>query len=374
MKTFVVIGIVVVVIGSVGYFNFVADKKTNETTVRTAPVVSGPFTGSFLSRGKLIARKKQQLVALTSGIISDKAFSLGKFIAKGTTIATVRLLEPELRKKRQDLEYALLDLQILQDQLQQAIELLKAKAVSQKEVRELKTRVYKQERLVSNLREDITEKAIWPDFDGLLIEKTFRDGDRVGSGTVLATIVDTSSFAVELSVSQRHIANVVINQNVELRSQTFQGTRSGNVLEIARSATSRQGAQFGPGETEPDFVVLTSFERLPIDNVLLGAQLDGRFILQVKNETLSIPAEALLYRQDSSVVFVASQGCARKRIVLPGLSNDRFIEIVQGLTASDTVVTFGNLDVDDGMAIRNAQFQPLYDKAKPRNKPNFFAF
>ena len=203
--------------------------------VRVEPVRQGKFIASTLGQGKLIARKKEQLVSLIGGVIIDKNLSVGQFLQEGSEIAVLRLLEPELRKKKQELEYALLDLDILKGQVQQSEDLLKVKAISERELKELKIRNYKQEKFVQELREEVSNKPILISLSGLLVEKFFHDGDRVNAGAALAVMVDTSSFAVEILVGQHQIPFIHLGQRVEFSSQTFQGNRLGTVLELPRN-------------------------------------------------------------------------------------------------------------------------------------------
>jgi hypothetical protein len=53
------------------------------------------------------------------------------------------------------------------------------------------------------------------------------------------------------------------------------------------------------------------------------------------------------------------------------LVNERLVEIERGISPGDTVITIGNLDVDEGAAIKTAEKLATDDQAKPRNRPNF---
>ncbi|MHB8338667.1 MAG: efflux RND transporter periplasmic adaptor subunit [Ignavibacteriaceae bacterium] len=373
MKSIIIIGILLIILSSVGYFYFSGDgKNLKPIEVHVTPVQRGTFMASTLGTGKLIARRKEQLVSMISGIVIDKGKSVGQFLPKGTVVAKVRLLEPDLRKKQRDLEYALLDLGILKEQVQQSEDLIKAKAISEVEVKELKIRKYKQEKQVQDLRQEASDYLVQTSFNGMLVAKFFDNGDHISEGTTLATIVDTSSYAVEVLVGQHQILSIKLGQRVQFTSQTFQGERWGKVLEITRSANNSQSNQLGNGETEPQFRILANIETLPFDNMFLGSQIDARFIIEVKRQALFIPMEAILYRNDTTMVYILSCGLAQKRIVKPGLSNDQFIEIVDGLTPKDTVVTLGNLDIKDGDSITIDQQN--YDKTKSHDKLNFFTF
>jgi multidrug efflux pump subunit AcrA (membrane-fusion protein) len=175
-------------------------------------------------------------------------------------------------------------------------------------------------------------------------------------------------------VSQHNIPYIHPGQKVQFVSQLFQGIRMGKVLKIAKSSFNSQLNQPEPVGIEPEFAVLASIVTAKSDNLLLGAQIDARFVVKEKSMTICIPAEAFLYKNDSSLVFVANNGSARRRTIQIGLANDCFLEVTSGLTAADTVITFGNLDVFEGCTITTDENKYSNDQAKPKNKLNLPEF
>ena len=131
-------------------------------------------------------------------------------------------------------------------------------------------------------------------------------------------------------------------------------------MNFQETAANTQSNQFGSVETEPQFTILASIETVPFDNFLLDSQIDSRFVIQEKQQTFFIPIETLLYRKDYTMVFILSHGLAQRRIVKVGLSNDQFVEVVSGLSLQDTIVTQGNLDIEDGTPITSTSEQ-IYD-------------
>jgi len=377
MIRIIIIGLLVILLGSAGYFYFFAERQgPAPVPVKLFPVQQGRFTASVLAHGKFIARKKESLASPIAGVVHDKGFMLGQFLSKGSVVASISLLETEMLKKQQDFEFAKIDLEILNEQFQQSEELLHAKAVSEREFKELKIRKYKQEKLVQNLQDELSDKRIRTGFNGVLVEKLFRDGDRVSAGAVLCTIVDPRSFAVEVTVPQHIIADVKVGQRVQYSSETFRGERWGTVLEIARVAdkqSSQYGSQYGPASAEPEFTVVATIEHSTFENFLLGSKVDARFVLAEKLTAVFVPSEAILYRNDTTAVFIASNGTARRQYVILGLANDRFVEIRNGVHPGDTVITVGNLDVEEGNVINNIEHESDNHQPKPRSRPIFFA-
>lgn len=369
MNKIVISGLLAIFLSSAGYFYFSANNRAPESlSVKLAPAQQGPFTASVSAPGVLIARKKETLASPIAGIVRDHGFSAGLFLRKGTIIASVTLLENEMLQKQQALEFARIDLEILEQHLQQSQELLQAKAISENEFNGLKIRKYKQEKLVENLRRELEFRPVETTFDGMLVEKKFQHGDRIASGTVLCMIVDTASFVVEIDVPQHLMAKIFPGQKVEYTAQIFPGTRYGKVLEIGQVA-KQASHQYGIGSsTPPEFTVVASIQRSRSDNFLLGSKIDAHFILQQRSSAVFVPQEAVLFREDTTIVFLSRRGIARKQQVVLGLSNDQFIEILAGVAYGDTIVTVGNLDVQDGIGIQEIGKDTKDDYQKSANR------
>ncbi len=70
-------------------------------------------------------------------------------------------------------------------------------------------------------------------------------------------------------------------------------------------------------------------------------------------DTLCVPAEAVIARGDKTVVFtIDADNRARPKEVTTGIANSRFIQIIAGLEEGKTVITKGNTLVGDGTLVR----------------------
>jgi hypothetical protein len=72
-------------------------------------------------------------------------------------------------------------------------------------------------------------------------------------------------------------------------------------------------------------------------------------------QVLAVEKRALRREGESSLLFVADQGSARRVEVREGFSEDLMVEVIplQGsrLAAGESVVVVGNRDLEDGMAL-----------------------
>jgi membrane fusion protein, multidrug efflux system len=76
-------------------------------------------------------------------------------------------------------------------------------------------------------------------------------------------------------------------------------------------------------------------------------------ITRESSDTLSVPSRAIFnYYGDDAVYVITSEGTAERRIVTRGLSTDRDVEILNGLTEGEQVITQGLSKITDGSLVR----------------------
>jgi RND family efflux transporter MFP subunit len=359
----IIIGIVIITLASAGYFYFsVGDKGITPIPVKMEQVRHGKFVSSFSAEGKIVARKRETLVSPNAGIVHDKGMTPGKFLPKGSIVAYVSLPEEEAIKKRQDYELAKIDLDDITEQVNESKKLFEAKAVSLQECRELEVRKLKQEKLVQNLQDDLKDKPVRTRFDGILVEKLFNDGDRVSIGTNLGTVIDPHSLLVQVNVPQHLLSKVKVGQLVEYGTDIYSEMNGekglhGAVIELPNIANEQGVQQNGIQGSESEFTITASIQNDEESKLLVGSKVDIEFVLAVKNETLFVPLEAILFRDEKPVVFISSYGHAIRRYVKIGLTNDHFVEIAGGLIEKDTVITSGNIDLENGNPIKDLEHE-----------------
>ncbi|MFQ6093115.1 MAG: efflux RND transporter periplasmic adaptor subunit, partial [bacterium] len=199
-RTFLII-MLIVVAGGLALFGIYRQTTEEPVEVRTITVQKGSLVSSVIAPGRINSERIEAIKAPIEGVIKgDGHLKEGSGVKKGEIIAAIRKLDEELATIRQDLELAEIDLELIQEQKAQAQELLAAKAISQKQLRELEIREYKQEITVANLREKLKEKPIVAPFSGVITKKNFEPGQKVEAGAELLTVVDMSALLTVLWV------------------------------------------------------------------------------------------------------------------------------------------------------------------------------
>ena len=87
------------------------------------------------------------------------------------------------------------------------------------------------------------------------------------------------------------------------------------------------------------------------DGLAVPGQMADLTIVFETRSGLGVPSASILARNGKSIVFVAQDGQAAAREVQTGLQNDAWTEILSGLEAGESVVTEGQTQLRDGLAV-----------------------
>jgi membrane fusion protein, multidrug efflux system len=87
-----------------------------------------------------------------------------------------------------------------------------------------------------------------------------------------------------------------------------------------------------------------------------GTFAEVTLLLQQKPDALVIPSGAIVAAGNTKSVFVAHQGRARLIPIRTGISDGRWVEVVEGLAGSEDVVVVGKSILTEGTAIRTSPY------------------
>lgn len=84
----------------------------------------------------------------------------------------------------------------------------------------------------------------------------------------------------------------------------------------------------------------------------------GELILQLRHspDALVIPAGSLIMQGKSTLIFIADQRKAMQRKILTGLSDGRWVEVVEGLTGTEDVVVVGKSKLVEGAFVQPSPY------------------
>jgi multidrug efflux pump subunit AcrA (membrane-fusion protein) len=169
--------------------------------------------------------------------------------------------------------------------------------------------------------------------DGVIVDRKSAPGELVGKDKEIYTISDPTDLWVIAEVKERDIGAVKVGQDASFSVLAYPGeTFQGKVVRIANEV-----------ETESRTVEA----RIEVSNadgrLKPGMFADVEIVTTVLADVLVIPDSALQIDEDSQIVFVALNGNKfQKRVVKLGMEQRGRAQVIEGLTAGNTIVTEGS--------------------------------
>ncbi|MEA1936748.1 MAG: efflux RND transporter periplasmic adaptor subunit [Patescibacteria group bacterium] len=168
---------------------------------------------------------------------------------------------------------------------------------------------------------------------GLVTEINSEVGELASSSTIFLSIIATDNFEIKSNISEVDIAKVKIGDEVEISFDAF-GTDKifkGKITEI------------DPAQTEISGVIYYKITAIFTGNaevVKQGMTANLDIMTAKRDNALMIPFQALKERDGQKYTQVLRDGKAKDILVEVGLKGDINLEIINGLTEGQEVVTF----------------------------------
>lgn len=185
------------------------------------------------------------------------------------------------------------------------------------------------------------ERTLRADHDGVVADIAAHTGEVIAADTVFAHVGDASGLRLDLGVEPSAIAQVHAGEPVNFRLlQDGAPELKASVERVGRQIDAQ--TRLIPVVAKPDDAAQLS----------PGAALSAQIETGSGKPVLGVPRAAVLYRDDKAFVYVVQAGKAMRRAVDVGADDGERIEIKSGLAAGESVVTLGNYELEDGMAVK----------------------
>ncbi len=192
--------------------------------------------------------------------------------------------------------------------------------------------------------------------DGVVTERPLFAGETAAAGAPIITVMDTSSLLAKLHLAQSAAQKLKLGGVAEVQVA--------GIDEPIKASVSFISPALDPGSTTVEvWLKLPNADGglkvgTPVRVVITGRTVQG---------ALQLPASALLPSQDgsNSVMIAGSDGIAHKRGVTLGIRTTENVQITDGLSTNDNVITEGSYGLDDGTKITLAGGSSGEGPAKP---------
>ena len=281
--------------------------------------------------GKIAENEKANAVQVSyfSGRIERLNVSFtGEKVSKGQLLATI--YSPELYAAQQELITAA-SLKESQPTLYKAVRnKLKLWKLSEKQINQIETS--------GKVKENF---PVYATVSGTVTEKLVEQGDYIKQGQPLLKIANLNTVWANFDVYENQIDRFKKGQEVLITTNTYPNKEFKGQVDFIDPILNTKT------RTVTLRVVLNNKNDVFKPGMFVSANIDG--VKNENKETLSIPASAVLWTGESSVVYVKAnpnEPVFEMRKITLGNQIGNNYEVLEGLNNSDEIVTNGTFTVD----------------------------
>lgn len=189
-------------------------------------------------------------------------------------------------------------------------------------------------------RTEREKRTVRSPISGVVIDRMVEPGESVMgmAGTPMLRIANIDSVYFKVDVSELDLTRLRPGQSVDVKVD-------GIPARLFKGAVDKIVPVAKPGSR--DFVVHVKIEN-PSHRLRPGMFARGEILLEVRRNTVVVPAEAIVSRKGSPAVFVAESGRARMRRPKLGLRDEVEAQLLSGVEPGERVVIAGNEALSDG--------------------------
>ena len=290
--------------------------------------------GSFSQPATIIAEKEANIVAETSGKIATLNIDLGTSVRKGQVIGHIDVVETQQKLEAVELSINKLSADYARKKVLVAGDATNANAVS-----DAKYDLDSKKLEAAQLRTQIRHANIIAPTNGIVVERQKIAGEYVNTGTTIATITNTQSLKAEVNIPENQLSHIKKGQNTTITSDAYpEKTFSGIVDFISPK-----------GDENHNYIVRINIANNSSVQLKSGIYINVEFSgMSTHQKLLMIQKNALAEGVKNPLVYVFKNGAVEERKLTVGLESGDYIEVKNGLSSGELIVTSGQINLSNG--------------------------
>lgn len=310
--------------------------RPNNLSAEGFVVQTQSFQNSYAASGTLLPNEEIQIMPEISGRVTGIFFTEGAAVRKGQTL--VQLNDAEVRAQIQKLK-AQRALQVkLQDRQK---ELLDIGGISRQDYEATQTGIQSLDADIAFTEAQLRATKIVAPFDGTIGIRNISNGAVISPTTLITTLQQTHQLKMDFNIPDQYRNMVQPGKEVFFSVPGSLDTFSGKISAV------------DPGA---DQTTRTVRVRAIVPNA--GKKLTAGSFAHVSvpmtadASSILIPSQAVIPTTRDKKVAVLRNGKADFATVILGTRTSDKVEVMQGLSAGDTIITTGIMQVKPGMEVK----------------------
>ncbi len=308
----------------------------NQTTVSGMVLQPQLFNDNISLSGTLEANEQIEIRSEVSGVVESINFKEGSKVLQGQVLFKVNDIElqAQLSKVRTAQKLA-------SENERRAKLLLEKQAISQEEY-DIASADFQSASAESELiSAQLSKATVRAPFAGIIGLRAISKGSYVTPATTIAKLVNTNQLKITFSIPEKYASKITIGSILTFTTSDSKTEHTAKIYAI-----------------EPEIEVATRTLKMraiaenPDGDLFPGAFANVILPLETINDALLVPSEALIPVQNGKKIFIAKNGMAKEIDVEIGARTGSSVRVISGLSAGDTVLTYGVMALKNGTPVR----------------------
>lgn len=341
-KTKQIILIIVLVAGAaiLAYAIIQSGKKKPEQRQRGSrqvdAIVVQPtlFEKDIFVPGLLLAYDQVELKSEVAGRVVTLNLPEGRTVAKGTLL--VKLFDDDLQANLKKLQA---QYRIQKQVFDRQTELYKVNGISKNEYEKAELDLLALAADIDVLKTEIRKTEVLAPFDGVIGLRHISEGAFVPAAALLGTISTVNMLKIDFSVPEKYGQKMRAGAKVDFQT-TNVPTAKATIIATDQSV-----------DAQTQNLRVRALVDKPDKRLVPGGYCQVNLNLDSRDDAIVIPSQAVVAQIDGRFVIVAKNGKAHFTPVITGARSERGIEIAQGISIGDTIITSGIIFLREGMEL-----------------------
>lgn len=294
------------------------------------------LTSGIRSAGSLLANEEVDIVSKVSGKVTGVFFREGSRVRKRELL--VKIYDEDLQAQ---LRRAELQEKLLAEKLERQRVLLSKDAVSRESFDQLQTDYNVILADMNLLKVRIAETEVRSPFDGVIGFRYVSEGTYVTPNVKIAHLIDPSTLKLEFAISEKYISENLMGKRISFETEGYPEEFFATVYAI----------DYRIDETTRTIGLRARYNNSD-GRLVPGMYASLTLITDEKQNAIQVPTETIVPEMNEKKIWVARNGRAFLVPVVTGTRTATMIEVLSGLSAGDTVLTTGLMQLRDNMPVR----------------------
>ena len=285
--------------------------------------------------GSISPNESVELKSEISGRIEAIYFKEGSRVRKGDLLVSIN--DDELVAQLERLQY---QQKLLSESEYRQSQLLAKEAISQEEYDIALTELKTAGADLKLVEAQLAKTKLRAPFSGIIGLRFVSEGSYITPTQPIAYLFSNDPAKVDFSIPGKYSSRVKVNDQIRFTTDALNDYKTGKIYAIEP-------------QVDPNTRTLKMRAVSPNkENLLLPGQFTRiELVFDSFDNAIMIPTEAVIPELGGHKVYVKKAGKAESQKIEIGLRTEREVEVISGLTPSDTLITSGVLQLRPGADI-----------------------